>query len=82
MLVSSVNFKVGKHVEPIDFPRILPVWHFSCTTWIVSSPAISSTCALGSSDTCLVGLTPSPQPRCGPSYQLPDAMKEKRHDSE
>lgn len=27
MLMSSVNFKVGKHVEAIDFPRILPVWH-------------------------------------------------------
>lgn len=27
MLMSSVNFKVGEHVESIDFTRMLPVWH-------------------------------------------------------
>lgn len=38
MLMSSVNFKGGKHVEAIDFTGILPVWHLVVRLGSCSQP--------------------------------------------
>lgn len=59
IMMSSVNFKVGKTCGIHPLQSNTPCVAFSCTTCIVFSPTIFGTCVAGNSDTSFAGMTPS-----------------------